>query len=67
LARRSSTSTLAASPVADLLAGRGVPFLFATGYGEDCDTGKHKDAPVLHRPYDPDAPVATVDALVTAR
>ena len=26
-------------PVADRLAALGVPFLFATGYGEGCDTG----------------------------
>jgi CheY-like chemotaxis protein len=39
-------------PVADRLAALGVPFLFATGYGEGCDTGGHA-APVLHKPFDP--------------
>jgi hypothetical protein len=36
------------SPVADLLATFGAPFLFATGHGEDCDTGGHADARVPH-------------------
>jgi DNA-binding response OmpR family regulator len=56
----------AALPVADLLAEHGVPFLFATGYGEGCDTGRHEDAPVLHKPYDPEQLVAAVEALVAA-
>ena len=38
-------------PVADILSGRGIPYLFATGYGldglRDCD----KDRPVLQKPY----------------
>jgi hypothetical protein len=34
-------------PVADRLAALGVPFLFATGYGENCDTGGHGAAPTL--------------------
>ncbi len=36
-----------AKPVDDRPAALGVPFLFATGYGENCDTGGHADAPVL--------------------
>ena len=31
----------AVSPVADCLAALGVPFVYATGYGEDCDRGEH--------------------------
>ena len=52
-----------ASPVADRLAALGVPFLFATGYGEGCDTGGHAGAPVLAKPFDPDALVAAVQGL----
>jgi DNA-binding response OmpR family regulator len=42
----------AVRPVADTLAALGVPFLFATGYGEHCDTGGHAGAQVLHKPFD---------------
>ena len=42
----------AVRPVADTLAALGVPFLFATGYGEHCDTGGHEGAQVLHKPFD---------------
>ena len=49
-------------PVADALAERRVPFLFATGYGEDCDRDRHGAAPMLHKPFEPrdlvTAPVA---------
>ena len=36
-------------PVADALTARGVPFAFATGYGEDHDP-RFKDAPLLGKP-----------------
>jgi CheY-like chemotaxis protein len=55
----------AVRPVADRLAALGVPFLFATGYGEGCDTGGHA-APVLHKPFDPHQLVVTVEALASA-
>ena len=35
------------APVADRLAALGVPFVFATGYGEHCDRHGHGAAPVL--------------------
>jgi DNA-binding response OmpR family regulator len=53
----------AVAPVADRLAALGVPFLFATGYGEGCDRGSHAAAPVLAKPFDPDALVAAVGGL----
>ena len=52
-------------PVADRLAALGVPFLFATGYGEGCDTGGHA-APMLHKPFDLNRLVVTVEALASA-
>ena len=52
--------------MADRLAALGVPFLFATGYGEGCDTGGHAAAPVLHKPFDPEQLVAAVEALASA-
>jgi DNA-binding response OmpR family regulator len=51
------------SPVADRLAALGVPFLFATGHGETCDTGRHRAAPTLHKPFAPERLVAAVEAL----
>jgi CheY-like chemotaxis protein len=55
-----------AIPVADALAARGVPFLFATGYGAGCDTGGHTAAPVLRKPYDPERLVAALEDLAAA-
>ena len=52
--------------VADRLAVLGVPFLFATGYGEGCDTGGHGAAPTLHKPFSPESLVAAVAALAPA-
>jgi DNA-binding response OmpR family regulator len=40
-------------PVADALRRRGVPFLFASGYGERGLPGSFADSPVLQKPYDP--------------
>lgn len=55
------------APVADRLAALGVPFLFATGYGEDCDTGVHRAAPVLHKPFGVEALIAAIRTLASAR
>ena len=38
-------------PVADLLAERGVPFLFATGYGAKILPERHAGAVMLHKPF----------------
>jgi hypothetical protein len=54
----------AVRPVADTLASLGVPFLFATGYGERCDTGGHRNAPVLHKPFDPHELLVAITALM---
>jgi DNA-binding response OmpR family regulator len=53
--------------VADRLAALGVPFLFATGYGETCDTRGHETAPVLSKPFSPERLVVIVEALASAR
>lgn len=37
-------------PVADLLAARGVPFIFVTGYGPDLVESRFADVPVLQKP-----------------
>ena len=41
----------AVSPVADRLAALGVPFIFATGYGEGYNRGLHAAAPILAKPF----------------
>ena len=50
--------------VADKLADHGVPFLFTTGYGEECEKGRHQDAVVLAKPYDTETLVAHLKALM---
>jgi len=53
-------------PVADRLAGLGVPFLFATGYGANRDAGGHEAAPVVEKPFDTERLIAAVEALASA-
>ena len=55
------------APVADRLAMLGVPFVFATGYGESCDTGGHGTAPTLPKPFGPERLIAAVEALAFAK
>ena len=52
--------------VADRLAALGVPFLFATGYGDGRDPGGHGAAPVVEKPFDTGRLVAAVAALAPA-
>jgi hypothetical protein len=40
------------TPVAEALAARGVPFLFATGYGGAAGAPAGFDAPIIRKPYD---------------
>jgi DNA-binding response OmpR family regulator len=53
-------------PVADRLAALGVPFVFATGYGERRDTGGYDTAPVVEKPFNTERLVAAVAALASA-
>jgi len=55
----------AVTPVADRLAALGVPFLFATGYGKDCDKGGHA-APLLQKPFELRTLLAAVESLASA-
>jgi len=41
----------ASFPVADLLAERGIPFLFATGYGLQGLEERYRGRPVLQKPF----------------
>jgi CheY-like chemotaxis protein len=54
------------APLADRLAALGVPFLFATGYGENRDARGHDAAPVVEKPFDRERLVASVAALASA-
>jgi CheY-like chemotaxis protein len=51
------------TPVADVLAARGVPFVVATGYGAEGLPRAHAAVPVLAKPYDPDELTATLGRL----
>lgn len=42
-------------PIADMLLGRGIPFLFATGYGHGGVETAYRTCPVLQKPFDIDA------------
>jgi DNA-binding response OmpR family regulator len=42
-------------PVARELRERGVPFMFASGYGERGLPGEYREYPILQKPYDPAA------------
>jgi DNA-binding response OmpR family regulator len=54
-------------PVADHLAALGVPFLFATGYGEGCDRGLHTAMPVLAKPFGPHTLLSALSGLAVRR
>ncbi len=58
---------LSVSPVADILAERGVPFVFATGYGDAGGAPSGFDAPVIRKPYDVNQVTAAVADLLAPR
>jgi CheY-like chemotaxis protein len=39
-------------PLADALAARGVPYVFATGYGRESIPAPYREAPILSKPVD---------------
>lgn len=51
------------TPVADVLAQRGVPFVVATGYGAEGLPPGHAKVPVLAKPYDPDELTGTLSRI----
>lgn len=48
-------------PVAEILRRRGIPFVFATGYGSDGLTGDFENELTLQKPYDPDELMRTIE------
>lgn len=55
------------TPVAELLQQRGIPFVFATGYGESAGAPGGFDAPVIRKPYDVTQVAAAVAELLAGR
>ncbi len=53
-------------PVADLLASRGCPFIFTTGYGRSGIPASHADRPVLQKPFRMDDLAAILRAELAA-
>ncbi len=54
-------------PVADLLRGRGIPFLFVSGYGGAQLSQKFLDAPVLAKPFRDEQLIRAVQAVLVER
>ena len=52
------------SPVAEILEERGLPFVFATGYGETGGAPGGFDAPIIRKPYDVTQVAAAVAELL---
>lgn len=52
-------------PVADILASRGLPFVFVTGYGERNLPEAHQGRPALQKPFQAEQLKATLDGLLT--
>lgn len=49
--------------VADALVGRRVPFVFLTGYGRENLPAAHRNAPLISKPFEARALVATIRTL----
>lgn len=50
-------------PAADALMARGIPFAFATGYGESGIRANYSNVPVLHKPFDRDRMASILERL----
>lgn len=53
-------------PVADILAERGVPFVFVTGYGERSLPEAYRNRPALQKPFQADQLRVALEGLLTA-
>jgi len=52
-------------PVADILAQRGLPFVFVTGYGEGSLPAKYSSRPALQKPFQSEQLRAMLEVLLT--
>ena len=55
------------TPIADVLTGRGVPFVFATGYGSTGVDEQHGARHVLKKPFSPDDLDLAISSVIGAR
>lgn len=55
-----------AFPIADLLAARGIPFAFLTGYGRDALPPRFAEERILCKPFQRDELLSAVEALTRA-
>ena len=53
-------------PVADILAGRSLPFVFVTGYGESSLPDRYRDRPALQKPFQAEQLSATLADMLAA-
>ena len=53
-------------PVADILAARGLPFVFVTGYGERSLSEPYRGRPALQKPFQAEQLKAVLASLLTA-
>ena len=53
-------------PVADILAQRGLPFMFVTGYGEGSLPAKYRSRPALQKPFQSEQLRSTIERLLAA-
>jgi CheY-like chemotaxis protein len=53
-------------PVADILAERGLPFVFVTGYGERSLPDRYRDSPALQKPFQAEQLEAALSGLLAA-
>ena len=54
-------------PVADILARRGTPFVFVTGYGEASLAENYRNRPALQKPFQSEQLGAALNTLLTQR
>jgi CheY-like chemotaxis protein len=54
-------------PVADALVARGIPFVFATGYGERGLPEPYRDRPAVKKPFQVDGLSQTLDSVFAAK
>ena len=55
------------TPVVEILAERGVPFIFASGYGQRGLPEGYREAPMLQKPFQVDALEEAIQAVASAR